>query len=474
MQSSHTTEASRLMESAPFVRARDELVSVVAQAAQRISGVRGAHSETASQSYRESLKRFQKDRGRDLFFPFLASGIGHGPWVELADGSVKYDMITGIGISFFGHSHPELMREALMATAADIYQGNLEPGVEAAELLRALLSRVEASSRLRQGWITTCGTMANEIALKIIRQKKTPATRVIAFRDCFAGRSTAMQEITDNPKYREGQPLYGETAYIPFYIPKLGLQGSLDLTMCALEDHLLRYPGKFAALMLEIVQGEGGFNFAPKEFYVRIFERAKKAGLAIWADEIQTFGRTGELFAFQKFGLGEWVDVVTAAKMLHASAVLFTEEYNPKPGLVAGTFTGTSASLRVAKKVMELLDDGYFGADGKTAQLSERFARNLEQLAQGSCKGLITDWRAVGGMIAVQPFLGTLDEVKAVLMRLFDLGVVAFYCGHGPMLIRMLPPLGAMSTEHVDEVCKLLERAILDVHQHKTTPKEQA
>jgi 4-aminobutyrate aminotransferase-like enzyme len=457
------TEATRLMGSDEFVRARDQLLAVVASATRGVAGIRGPRSESLSQAYREAIGRFQKDRGRDLFFPFLASGIGHGPWVELADGSVKYDMITGIGISFFGHSHPELMRAALDATAADIYQGNLEPGVEVAELLRALLSRVESGSRLRHGWITTCGTMANEIALKIIRQKRSPATRVIAFRDCFAGRSTAMQEITDNPKYREGQPVYGETAYIPFYMPKLGLQGSLDLTLCALEDHLQRYPGRFAALMLEIVQGEGGFNFAPREFYIKVFEVAKRAGLAIWADEIQTFGRTGELFAFQKFGLGEWVDVVTAAKMLHSSAVLFSEEYNPKPGLVAGTFTGTSASLRVSKRVVELLDEGHYGAQGRIEKLSARFASNLERISNGSCRGLIGEWRNVGGMVAVQPLSGSLDEVKAVLMRLFDLGVVAFYCGHGPMLIRMLPPLGAMEEGHVDEVCGLLERAILEV-----------
>ncbi|MFN7684392.1 MAG: aminotransferase class III-fold pyridoxal phosphate-dependent enzyme [Oligoflexia bacterium] len=457
------TEAAALARSPRFVSAREQLLDVVVAASLKIEGVRGPRSEALQVTFQEQLKRFQKDRGRDLVYPFLASGIGRGPWVELLDGSVKYDMITGIGISFFGHSHPELMRAALDATASDIYQGNLEPGVEVADLLRALLMRVESSSRLRHGWITTCGTMANEIALKIIRQKKSPATKVIAFRDCFAGRSTAMQEITDNPKYREGQPLYGEAAYIPFYMPKLGLQGSLDLTLCALEDHLQRYPGKFAALMLEIVQGEGGFNYAPREFYLRVFEVARKAGLAIWADEIQSFGRTGELFAFQKFDLGEYVDVVTTAKMLHASAVLFSEEYNPKPGLVAGTFTGTSASLRVAKRILELLDDGFLGQKGRVSLLSERFSKNLEKMATGPHREFISDWRVIGGMVAVQPFAGTLDDVKAVLNRLFDLGVVAFQCGHGPMLIRMLPPLGAMNEGHVDEVCALLGQALQDV-----------
>jgi acetylornithine/N-succinyldiaminopimelate aminotransferase len=277
-----------------------------------------------------------------------------------------------------------------------------------------------------------------------------------------------MQEITDNPKYREGQPVHGEVHYIPFYQPKLGLKESLEQTLCALRDHLQRYPGKIAALMMEPVQGEGGFNFAPREFYVRLFEEAKKAGLAIWLDEIQSFGRTGQLFAFQTFGLEEFVDVVTAAKMLHASVTLFTDEYNPKPGLVAGTFTGTSASLRVARRVVELLDDGYYGPEGKVTKLSARFASHLERMSTGSCRGLIGDWRNIGGMVAFQPFGGSMEDIKAVLMKLFDLGVVAFYCGHGPMLIRMLPPLGVMSEVQVDEVCQIIETTLLQVAQTRS------
>lgn len=463
------THASRLVSSQEFLRARDQLLDVVGKASSHVAGVRAPQSPELTLKYQQLLTQFQKDRGRELFFPYLASGLGHGPWVELEDGSVKYDMITGIGISFFGHTHPELMRAAMDSVAADIYQGNLEPGIEVAQLLRAIVSRVEGSSRLRKGWVTTCGTMANEIALKIIRQKKFPATRIIAFNDCFAGRSTAMQEVTDNAKYREGQPTYGEVSYVPFYDPKLGLQVSVEKTLTALEAHLARAPGKYAGLMIEPVQGEGGFNFGPREYYVQVFEAARKAGLAIWADEIQSFGRTGSYFAFQTFDLGEYVDVVTAAKMLHASVVLFTEEFNPKPGLVAGTFTGTSSSLRVARRIVELLDQGYHGPSGRVAQLSARFARNIEKMSQGSCLGLIGEWRNIGGMIALQPLSGSLEDVKAVLMKMYELGVVAFYCGHGPILIRMLPPLGAMDEEQVDEVCSIIERAILDVAASRKT-----
>jgi 4-aminobutyrate aminotransferase-like enzyme len=76
---------------------------------------------------------------------------------------------------------------------------------------------------------------------------------------------------------------------------------------------------------------------------------------------------------------------------------------------------------------------------------------------------MIGEIRAVGGMIAFQPFEGTMDHVKKVLMKLFDLGVVAFYCGHGPYFVRMLPPLGVMTEAEIDETCKLISQALRDV-----------
>ena len=465
----YQTVAKTLVESAPFQKAKQDLLQTIADETGRLRSIRTSSAASeVREAYLKSIQTFNKLRGRDLFFPFLASGLGSGPYVELNDGSVKLDMITGIGINFFGHSHPEFMAEIIDGVTADLMQGNLEPGFEAPELLKALLQCVGPESRLKQGWLTTCGTMANEIALKIIRQKRAPATKIIAFYDCFAGRSTAMQEITDNPGYRQGQPVYGEVAYVPFFDPKLGLEKSIEQTCRQMVEHTKRYPEKFAALMLELVQGEGGFNFAPKEYYVRVFELAKKLGLAVWADEIQTFGRTGEYFAFQTLGVSEFIDVATVAKMLQAAAVLYTEEYNPKPGLVAGTFSGSSVSLRAAKKTLELLESGGFlGKNGKIAQLSERFETNLNSLSQSTCKETLSDVRHIGGMIAFMPLTGTLDDVKAVLMKLFDLGVVAFYCGHGPYLIRMLPPLGAMKDADVDVVCAQIEAALVHVAQNQ-------
>lgn len=460
-----SSESNLLRNSARFQSAKKELLETILEASSKLRVVRQASSAAQSrENYSKVLQEFTKDRGRDLYFPFLGSGMGCGPYVELIDGSIKLDMITGIGINFFGHTHPALMEEMIDSLPSDVMQGNLQPGIEIRELMSSVLGKASSGSKLSHGWVLCSGTMANETALKIIRQKKAPATKILAFKDCFAGRSTAMQEITDNPAYRQGQPIYGEVHYLPFYNPKVDLKTSIQETISVLRENVWRYPNQFAALMIELVQGEGGFQYAPRDFYLAVFEEAKKAGLAIWIDEVQTFGRTGELFAFQKFSLHEWVDVVTIGKLLHACMVLYTDEFNPRPGLVAGTFTGSTVALKTAKRIIDLLcNEGFLGHDGRIEKLSSRFVKHLENLSSGSCAGLISEIRAIGGMIAFVPFKGTMDEVKTVLMRLFDLGVVAFYCGHGPYLIRMLPPLGAMLDKDVDDVCSIIESALLDV-----------
>ncbi len=460
------TESSLLRNSSRYQAAKRELLSLIEEASRKIHKISPAKLEGLAggrEEYLTALEEFNRLRGRELYYPFLGSGLGSGPYVELADGSVKLDMITGIGVQFFGHSHQGLMEEVILGLPSDVMQGNLQPGLEALELLKTLLAKVGKGSRLSHGWISCSGTMSNEVALKIIRQKKFPATRILAFKDCFAGRSTALQEITDNAAYRQGQPIYGEVGYLPFYDEKVGLSSSIEATLRALQDEVHRYPGKYAALMLELVQGEGGFRFAPREFYVRVFEEARKAGLAIWVDEVQTFGRTGQLFAFQTFDLNEYVDVVTLGKMLQACMVLYSSEFNPKPGLVAGTFSGSTAALRSARKVIELLcNDGFLGKGGKIEVLSSRFREGLEKLSLGSCSGKLRNIRVLGGMVAFEPLCGSMEDVKAVLLRLFDLGVIAFSCGHGPYLVRLLPPLGVMNGDEVDEVCRIIEKATLD------------
>jgi 4-aminobutyrate aminotransferase-like enzyme len=475
MSSELTTQAKNLLSSPKYQAAKSEILKLIAEAGASIRKVMPSPSSPeARDAYAKSIQDFVQGRGRELYYPYLSAGLGSGPFVELLDGSVKYDMITGIGINFFGHSNPELISEMIDALPADTMQGNLQPGHEAKALIETIVKMAASDSKIAHGWLMCSGTMSNEVALKIIRQKKYPATKILAFRDCFAGRSTAMQEITDTPGYRQGQPIYGEVHYLSFYDAKLGLDASIARTLAEMKEHLTRYPDKFAAVMVEPVQGECGFNAPPREFLVRVFEEAKKAGLAIWLDEIQTFGRTGELFAFQKMRLGEYVDVVTIGKLLQACMVLYTADFNPKPGLVAGTFSGSTVALRTGRRVLEMLRDrGFLGPEGRIERLAALFSGNLRKLAESGCKGMIGEIRAYGGMIAFEPFSGTMDEVKQVLTKLFDLGVVAFYCGHGPYFIRMLPPLGAMNETDVDDVCGIIQKALIAVSEDKARKQDQ-
>lgn len=451
----------QLTHSPDFVEAKKKLLQVIQKESSRLNGIRGASSPEMREKFLKHILDFAKLKGRDQYFNFMSTGLGNGPFVELLDGSVKLDLINGIGINFFGHSHPELMNELVDAVSSDTMQGNLQPGYEAEAILKTILANVGAKSKLKYAWTFCSGTMANENAAKMIRQKKFPASRIFAFADAFAGRSTLMAEITDSPGYRVGQPVYGEVTHLPFYNEKMGLERSIEMTVKHLEWEVARHPSKYAAMMIELVQGEGGIRYAPREWYVKVFEAAKKANLAIWADEVQTFGRTTELFAYQTFGLDEYIDIVTVGKMTHACFTLYSEELSPKPGLVAGTFSGSAAALTTGRRVLEMLTkDGYYGPNGKNATLSKYFVSKLEDLKNGSCQGQIGEIRAIGGMIGFGVLSGSMDDTKKFLMKLFDEGVIAFYAGHDPYLVRILPPFGAMTNEHIDLACSVIERTL--------------
>lgn len=456
------TLRNQLVSSPAFKAAKDALIKAALEGTKSAHEIRGSTSPEIRDHFLSSLAEFGKLKGREPYFQYLSSGLGSGPFVELMDGSVKLDLITGIGINFFGHSHPAFMEEIIDGMTSDIMQGNLQPGAESEEIIRAVLAQVGPKSKLKHGWLFCSGTMSNETALKIIRQKKFPATKMFAFNDCFAGRSTAMQEITDNPGYRQGQPTYGEVSYLPFYDPKLGIEESVKACVKIIESEVARYPGKYAGLVIELVQGEGGIRWAPREWYVKVFEAAKKANLAIWADEVQTFGRLESLFAYNHFDLAEYIDVVTIGKLLHACMAIYTEEMNPKPGLVAGTFTGSFVALKAGRRVIETLTrDGYYGPTGKIAKLSRYFMDGIEKLKSGSCRGLIGETRAVGGMIGFGVLGQTMDDTKKFLMRLFDNGVVAFYAGHDPYVVRCLPPFGVMTENEIDTALAVVEKTLL-------------
>lgn len=443
----------------------DELVQSVGDISKKIKSVSAANPDRVPK-FKEMADKIAQNRGRPLYLPFIGSGIGNGSFVELEDGSVKLDLINGIGINLMGHSNPRVISATVRGALQDIIvQGNLEPNKEYVEFGQLITSLAKKKSRLTHAWITTCGSMANEIALKISRQKRNPARKIIAMKGAFAGRSTLMTEITDNPATKEGQPNYDETLRIPFL--DINEARSREIALAEMKKHIDQNKGNISAFMFELVQGEGGFNVGTREYFIPLFELCQENKILLWADEVQTFGRTGELFAFEKLDLGNYLDFCTIAKTAQVGCTLFTGEMNPKPGLIAGTFAGATASLSAGTEIIKMLvEDNYLGPNGKIAKLHNEFVGMLQKLSEGSLKGMLDDIGGTGLMIAAKPLDGSKAMIEKLVKVLFENGIIGYYCGHGPYKLRFLIP-ATMSSAEVKLAGEILEKSILQVAKEK-------
>lgn len=416
-------------------------------------------AEPIENGYQQQLQRVAQLRGRPLFFPYIGSGVGRGAKVRTGDGRWLLDFAIGIGVHFFGHSHPDLVRTALTAAASDVVmQGNLQANAEYSDLLDALLSH--AAPHLTHGWLSLPGAEANENALKLIRYHHQPAHAVIAFRRCFHGRTTTMAEITDRPDYRKGQPQRERVFYLPFYDAEN--PNSTQETLTTLRAILDQNPGLIATCIFELVQGESGFRTAPREFFVPLMETLKERGVAVWIDEIQTFGRTGELFAFQRLDLAQYVDVVTVGKLLQNSALLFRKEYQPDPGLISGTFAGSTVGMAVGRRIVEkLATENYLGPEGKIATLEQQVRDGLARL-QRDVPGSIQAVSGIGAMWAFEPATASHEGIKALLQECYRNGLILYYAGvgEGPYRIRMFLPGGALTVDELNEGLDILRFSV--------------
>ena len=405
-------------------------------------------------------------RGRPLFLPYIGSNAGNGVYVELEDGSVKMDLINGIGIFIMGHNHPQLIEASIQASLLDpLIQGNLQLNRQWIGLAEKLVEIASRKSNLEHCWLTTSGSMANENALKMTRQKSTPARKIITMKEAFAGRTTMMAEISDNPAHKIGLPSYDEVLRVDFF--NKNDPHSMEHSLSQLRKHIGENKGDIAAFVFEPILGEGGYKVAPRDFFVPLLEECKKEGIAIWVDEIQTFCRTGQFFAYQTLDLGSYVDVVTVAKALQLGATLYTSQYNPGPGLIAGTFAGSTVQLCVGLKILEILDEeGYMGPSGKISSIHQEFVSMLKNLSKGACKDIISDIEGIGLMVAFTPFDGEKKEQNELVKTLFKNGLIAFGCGHGPYRIRFLIP-SVMSSKDIAIARQIIEKSLLEVHSAK-------
>ncbi|MBF0314976.1 MAG: aminotransferase class III-fold pyridoxal phosphate-dependent enzyme [Oligoflexia bacterium] len=441
----------------------NQLSAAIESEQKKICRVKGPDADKAD-LLPKKLEEYTNMRGREFFFRYISSGRGYGPFTELIDGSVKYDLINGIGTNVLGHAHPLMIQANLEAALVDtVMCGNLQTYPDANEGAITLLNTVKDKSRLRHFWFAQSGGCSNDLALKLVWQKQAPKYNLIAFKRAFAGRTVATQDITDKPDFREGMPSLLNVHYAPHFDQRAANpKDSIQKTIAALDEIWKQAPDSFCAMMIEIVQGEAGFVFGPREFYVEIFKWAKARGIYVWVDEVQTFARTKQLFAFQAFELDEYVDIVTMAKACHMCGALFTPELNPRAGLIAGTFNGSIAAIRMGQKSIEYLTKGnFYGNNGIIASLERKFLEGLKNIAEGSGRGKIGYYGAIGSMISFEVGDSSKKVTNEFSKKLYDNGVIGFTAGQDPARMRFLLPV-TIKDEHIKEIFEILEKTVIE------------
>lgn len=443
--------------------AKDLIKAAASEHASKITKVKPADKDLKA-SYAELLESFSKDRGGKLFYDYIGSGIGNGALVELADGSVKYDFITGIGVHYFGHSHPGVIEAQVEGALTNTtMSGNLQQNVDSPKLFELILNQANKNGAdFDHMFMTSSGVMAAENALKMVFQKKFPAHRVVAFEKCFMGRTLAVSQITDKAAYRKGLPKSLMVDYLPFYDAS-NHEKSIRMAVSHLEWYFNRYPGEYAAMCMELIQGEGGYWVGNEEYFKAICDTCHKHNVSVIVDEVQTFMRTKDLFAFQYFNLDKHVDMVLIGKNSQICATIYREDHKPEAGLISQTFTSSGSAISASYYMInEIVNGGYLGENGKIEKLHKRFASNLDKLNKKYPDLIEGPW-GLGAMIGMTLFKGDTTKSKDFTFKLFENGALSFIAGSGPTRVRFLIPAGVATEADIDGVCELIEKTLCEM-----------
>jgi 4-aminobutyrate aminotransferase len=318
----------------------------------------------------------------------------------------------------------------------------------------------------------TTGAEAVENAVKIARIA-TGRPGVIAFAGAFHGRTLLTVALTGKVSpYKLGiAPLPGEIYHVPFPSAYHGVTveqslAALDLLFKADID-----PNRVAAILVEPVQGEGGFNPAPAEFLQALRKICDAHGILLIVDEIQTgFGRTGKLFAVEHSGVAP--DLMTVAKSLGGgfpiSGVIGRAAIMdlPKVGAVGGTYGGNPMACAAGLAVLEVIEEEHLIERANTigALISARLNR-MAGLNQFSCIG---DVRGLGAMMAMELVTDrttrapATELTRALAAKAAEGGLLILTCGVNANVVRFLPPLTA-SDALITEGLDILESSLAEL-----------
>ena len=404
----------------------------------------------------------------------LVMARGEGAAVEDVDGNVFLDCAAGIAVTSTGHSHPDVVKaivdqsqKFLHMSGTDFYY---EPQVRLAEEL-ASIAPMKGQNR---SFFGNSGTEANEAALKLAKYY-TKRHNVIAFFGAFHGRSMGSLSLTASKiTQRKGfGPLLPGTYHAPYpdpyrrpphHTPESWALESLRFIEEQLFLHVVA-PDEVAAIMVEPIQGEGGYIVPPDSFLQGLRELTRRHGILLIADEVQSgMGRSGKMFAIEHTGVEP--DIVTMAKGIASGLPLGVttaraEIMSWPPGTHASTFGGNPVSCAASLATLKLLRESL-------VKNSEVVGAHMMDAVRGlmSRHRLIGDVRGRGLMIGVE-FVRDREtkeratsERDAIVHECFKRGLLVL--GAGRNAIRLSPPL-VLTKQQADTAVEILGEALTAV-----------
>lgn len=377
---------------------------------------------------------------RDLFFRYVGqtSSAPLGLEINRAEGVFLYshqkrylDMISGVSVSNVGHGRKEIIES--VKEQVENYSHLMVYGeiVQSPQVLHAQLLASILPQSLQSVYYVNSGSEANEAAIKLAK-RATGRREIISCKNAYHGSTQGCLSLMSDERFKNSfRPLIPMINHIEF--------NNID-SLSAISN-------KTAAVIIEPVQGEGGVQIPKGDFLNRLKERCLECGALLIFDEIQTgFGRTGKMFAFEKYGVVP--DMITLAKALGGGmplGALVTSDKlmslwqsNPPLGHIT-TFGGHPVSCAAALASLRLL-------------LSENWISEVDRKSQKIVDSLkkhplVKEIRAAGLLIAVD--LYDADKAKKILYLLLDEGIITDWFLFQPTSFRIAPPL-SISDDEVD------------------------
>ena len=385
------------------------------------------------------------------------------------EGKRYVDFGSGIAVTNTGHRHPKVMAAAMAQMEKFTHTAFQVTGYEVYVKLAERLNALAPIKQAKTIFFTT-GAEATENAIKIARAH-TGRPGVITFTGGFHGRTLLTMAMTGKvaPYKTKFGPLPAGVFHCPFPIPHHGV--STEDSLRAL-DHIFRAdcgPDQVAAIVIEPVQGEGGFYQVPKPFMKALREICDQHGIMLVADEVQTgFARTGKLFAIEHYDVEP--DLIPIAKALGGgfpiSGLIGKAEIMdaPEPGGLGGTYSGSPVACAAALAVLDVIVEEKLCERANT--IGAKMVKRLEAVRRSNTSTPIGDIRGLGAMVAFELVKErgghdpAPEAIKPVLDGALDQGLILLSCGYYANTIRLIAPL-TITDDHLDQGLDILESSLV-------------